>query len=157
MTLLTKILIVLGTTAFMEAFAWWAHKYVMHGFGWGWHKSHHVVTPGRFEKNDLYAVVFSFIAMGLFFAGTYVWEPVWYVALGVTLYGILYGFVHDGLVHQRWPFNYSPKNKYLRRLVHAHRIHHHTTTQHGAVSFGFLWAENPEILTAKLKANQGRS
>ena len=34
--------IVIGTVAFMEVFAWWVHKYIMHGeMGWGWHKSHH--------------------------------------------------------------------------------------------------------------------
>jgi len=74
------------------------------------------------------------------------------MALGFTIYGILYGFVHDGLVHQRWPFRVTPKSGYLQRLVHAHRLHHHTLTKDGAVSFGFLYAENPEKLKAKIKA-----
>jgi len=65
---------------------------------------------------------------------------------------VLYGFVHDGLVHQRWPFNYTPKKGYLFRLVLAHRMHHQTTEKDGAVSFGFLYAEPPERLKAELKA-----
>ena len=157
MTLLAKILVVITTIILMEVFAWWAHKYIMHGFGWGWHESHHVVTSGPFEKNDLYSVVFSIFAMTLFIVGSLYWTPIWYVALGITIYGLLYAFVHDGLVHQRWPFQYMPKNGYLRRLVHAHRLHHHVTTKDGAVSFGFLYAEKPEKLTEELKELQGRS
>jgi len=30
---------------------------VMHGWGWGWHRSHHEPRRGMFEKNDLFAVV----------------------------------------------------------------------------------------------------
>jgi len=146
-----NIALTLASIVFMEVFAWAFHKYFMHGPGWGWHESHHVQTRGPFETNDLYAVCFSVIAAGLFIAGSLWWTPLWYIALGFTIYGVLYGFVHDGLVHQRWPFQYSPKGGYLFRLVLAHRLHHHTTTKDGAVSFGFLWAENPQRLKAKLK------
>ena len=146
-----NLVITIISIIFMEAFAWAFHKYYMHGPGWGWHESHHVHTEGPFETNDLYAVCFSFIAAGLFIAGSLWWTPLWYIALGFTLYGLLYGFVHDGLVHQRWPFNYTSKRGYLFRLVLAHRMHHHTTTKDGAVSFGFLYAEKPEDLKAKLK------
>ena len=146
-----NLVITIVSIIFMEAFAWAFHKYYMHGPGWGWHESHHVHTEGPFETNDLYAVCFSFIAAGLFIAGSLWWTPLWYTALGFTLYGLLYGFVHDGLVHQRWPFNYTPTRGYLFRLVLAHRMHHHTTTKDGAVSFGFLYAEKSEDLKAKLK------
>ncbi len=54
MSPLTNTLVFLATLAGMEVFAWWAHKYVMHGWGWGWHKSHHEPRSGWFEKNDLY-------------------------------------------------------------------------------------------------------
>lgn len=157
--MILNVLIVLLSIAAMEVFAIYFHKHFMHGRGWNWHESHHVHTEGYFERNDLYAVCFSFIAAGLFIAGTLWWSPLWYVAIGFTIYGILYAFVHDGLVHQRWPFHYVPKSGYLYRLVLAHRMHHHTTTKEGSVSFGFLWAEKPEVLKAKLKANktyQGR-
>ena len=147
-----NILIIIASIIGMEIFALYFHKHFMHGRGWSWHESHHIHTDGHFEKNDLYAVCFSVIAAALFIAGSLWWMPLWYIALGFTIYGILYGFVHDGLVHQRWPFHITPKNAYLKRLVHAHRLHHHTTTKDGAVSFGFLYAENPEKLKASLKA-----
>lgn len=149
-----NIFIVVGSIVAMEVFALYFHKYYMHGRGWGWHESHHIHTPGYFEKNDLYAVAFSVIAATLFIAGSLWWSPLWYMALGFTLYGVLYGFVHDGLVHQRWPFRYLPKSGYLRRLVIAHRLHHHTTDRDGAVSFGFLWADNPDQLKMELKRNK---
>ena len=149
--MITNIAIVIAAVIFMEGFAWAFHKYWMHGPGWGTHRSHHIPTEGKFEKNDLYAVYFSVIAAGFFIAGSAGVTWMWYAGLGFTIYGLLYGFVHDGLVHQRWPFLYNPKNKYLRRLVHAHRLHHHTTTRDGAVSFGFLWAENPAGLKKTLK------
>lgn len=149
--MLINILITLAAIIGMEVFAWVFHKYYMHGPGWGWHESHHVPTQGYFEKNDLYAVWFSVIAAAMFIAGS-LWSPaLWYIALGFTIYGVLYGFVHDGLVHQRWPFHYTPRRGYLLRLVHAHRLHHHVTKKDGAVSFGFLYAPNPTKLKASLK------
>lgn len=153
MTILINTLIVIASLIGMEIFAWAFHKYYMHGRGWGWHESHHIRTEGAFEKNDLYGVCFSVIACGMFLAGSLWWQPLWFMALGVTLYGIFYGIVHDGLVHQRWPFNIPPRSKYLKRLVHAHKIHHHTTVRDGAVSFGFLWARDPEDLKRRLKSN----
>ena len=45
---------VLATFAAMEGVAWSSHKYVMHGFGWGWHRDHHEPHSNVLEKNDLY-------------------------------------------------------------------------------------------------------
>ena len=154
--MIAKLAITLATVVGMELTAWAVHKYIMHGrLGWGWHESHHRHTQGAFERNDLYAVVFSFISAALFIAGSLLWWPLWYVGVGMAVYGLLYAFVHDGLVHQRWPFHYLPKGGYLHRLVLAHRLHHHVSARDGAVSFGFLWAENPEKLKARLKSRAG--
>lgn len=154
MTVLGPVLIVIASVIGMEIFAWAIHKYVMHGPGWNWHQSHHEPTNGLFEKNDLYAVVFSIIAAGLFIAGSLYWMPLWWIAFGFTLYGLLYGFVHDGLVHQRFPFRVKARGAYLKRLVQAHRLHHAVHTKDGAVSFGFLYAENVRKLKARLKSLQ---
>jgi len=150
--MIVNSLIVIASIVGMEVFAILFHKYYMHGPGWGWHESHHRHTEGYFETNDLYAVCFSVIAAALFISGSLWWTPLWYVGVGFTIYGVLYAFVHDGLVHQRWPFNYTPKRGYLYRLVLAHRMHHHVTTKDGAVSFGFLYAQRPEKLKVELKA-----
>jgi len=50
MSLPAILLTIFLSIAGMELFAWWAQKYVMHGWGWGWHESHHVPTKGPFEK-----------------------------------------------------------------------------------------------------------
>jgi hypothetical protein len=38
--------IFLVTIVAMEAVAWAVHRYVMHGVGWGWHRSHHEPREG---------------------------------------------------------------------------------------------------------------
>ena len=153
MTSLLNFAIVLISVIGMEIFAWVIHKYVMHGPGWGWHESHHTETEGLFEKNDLYAVVFSFIAAGFFIIGSMGVTWLWFVGLGLTIYGILYGIVHEGLVHRRLPFPRKARGRYLKRLVQAHRLHHAAHTKEGCVSFGFIWAEDVQKLKAELKAN----
>ena len=69
------------------------------------------------------------------------------------VYGILYFLVHDGMVHQRWPFRYVPRRGYLKRLVQAHRMHHAVDGRDGCVSFGFLYA--PPV--GELKRRLGRT
>ena len=107
MTLLAKIMTVVATVAAMEAVAWGAHKYVMHGFGWGWHRDHHEPHDRRFEMNDLYALVGAAMSIGLFAVGSPLvmgagaWEPGTWMGLGVLIYGVIYTLIHDGLVHQR--------------------------------------------------------
>lgn len=156
-------LVTLAAFVAMEGAAWALHKYVMHGpLGWGWHRDHHEQHDHLLERNDLYAVVFAAPAVALFWIGA---QPglrwVWFVGLGVTLYGVMYAVVHDGLVHQRWPFRFMPKNPYARRLVQAHRLHHAVHGRQGCVSFGFLYAPDPRALKAKLggraKAPVGRN
>lgn len=145
--------IVVATVALMELFAWWAHKYVMHGWGWGWHRSHHEPHDDSLEKNDLYAVVFASVAILLFWIGTDVWV-VWWIAVGITAYGALYFIAHDGLVHHRWPFRYVPKSGYLKRLYQAHRLHHAVKGKDGCVSFGFLWSPPLDELKDQLRHNR---
>ncbi|MFC0252790.1 sterol desaturase family protein [Massilia consociata] len=155
--MLLNTLIVVLTVVLMELFSIVAHKYVMHGFGWGWHKSHHEPRTGWFEKNDLYAVVFAGVAIALIWFGTEGAWPLQWVGAGMTAYGVLYFVAHDGLVHRRWPFRYTPRSGYLKRLYQAHRMHHAVEGKDGAVSFGFLYAPPVHKLKQALHAqHQGR-
>ncbi|MGV6820180.1 MAG: sterol desaturase family protein [Parvularcula sp.] len=156
MTIWTKLLLVFGTASFMEFVAWWAHKYVMHGWGWGWHRDHHEHHNRLFEKNDLYAVVFSILSISLFLAGTLWWAPLFWISTGILIYGLIYTLVHDGLVHQRYPWKWVPKRGYFKRVVQAHKIHHAVQSKEGAVSFGFVWARDPHHLKEQLRKIQGR-
>ena len=153
--LLINTLVVLATVVAMEGLAWFVHRYIMHGpIGWGWHKSHHEHTEGWFEVNDLYAVVFTVLAGAIMTFGIAGVWPLHQIGMGLMVYGILYFIVHDGLVHQRWPFNYAPKNSYLRRLIRGHQLHHAVHGRDGAVSFGFLYSPKVEHLKAKLRDNR---
>ena len=152
--MMLNVAVVLATAAVMEGVAYVTHRYVMHGpLGWGWHRSHHEETEGTFERNDLYAVVFTVLSGALITVGIAGVWPLRQVGIGLMVYGILYFIVHDGLVHQRWPFRYVPKRGYVKRLVQAHRLHHAVEGRDGCVSFGFLYAPKPTALKAKLKEN----
>lgn len=154
MNFLIPLFLVVGTVVFMEWFAAWSHEHIMHGWGWRWHKSHHEPHDETLEKNDLYAVIFAGFAIFLFWIGSAFFWPIWWVAVGISLYGILYFFMHDGLVHQRWPFRYVPRKGYLKRVYQAHRLHHAVEGRDGCVSFGFVYAEPVETLVKKLQTNR---
>lgn len=147
--------IVAATVVGMEIFAAVAHRHVMHGWGWGWHRSHHEPRTGAFEVNDLYAVVFAVPSIALIYLGTAFDHWALWVGAGMTVYGFLYFFVHDGLVHSRWPFRVVPRNAYLKRLVQAHRMHHAVHGRAGCVSFGFLYARPVRALKDELRQLHG--
>ncbi len=148
--------IVLATVVAMEGVAWGSHRYIMHGFGWGWHRDHHEPHARRLEKNDLYALVGAALSIAMFawgsawVLGEAAWWPATWIGLGVLLYGVIYTLVHDGLVHQRY-FRWVPKRGYAKRLVQAHKLHHATVGREGGVSFGFVFARDPARLRAELK------
>ncbi|RZV33740.1 MAG: beta-carotene hydroxylase [Sphingomonadaceae bacterium] len=147
------VLIVLASVAGMELFAWWAHKYVMHGWGWAWHRDHHEPHDKTLEKNDLFAVVFGTIVFVMFAIGYYMSDALWWTAFGITVYGVIYSVVHDGLVHQRY-FRWVPRRGYAKRLVQAHKLHHATVGKEGGVSFGFVFARNPLRLKEELRCQR---
>lgn len=150
--------LVLGTFLFMEFMAWFTHKYVMHGFMWCWHKSHHEPREGHFEKNDLFAVVFSIPSIVMIVLGLNLWEPLLWIGIGVACYGLFYLIFHDGIVHQRFPFNLITfrRGSYMRRIIDGHHIHHAVHEKDGAVSFGFLYAPTQDHLGRELKRKQAQ-
>ncbi len=142
-----------GTVFFMEIAATLFHKHVMHGVGWGWHASHHVPRHGHLEKNDLYTLVFSFATIGLFALGGY-HAALWWIAMGISVYGLLYGLLHDVLVHRRLPLKWQARSGYLKHLSVAHHLHHATRNREGCVSFGFLYAPPLDRLRSELKSSK---
>ena len=151
--------IVLFAAAFalMEGVAWFTHKYVMHGFGWVWHRSHHTPRTGMFELNDMFAVVFATPAIVCIYLGVHGLPLLLPIGLGVTAYGAFYSMFHDGLVHRRYPTPLNAKSRFWKRLIQAHRIHHAVNTKQGCVSFGFLLAQPVRKLKAQLAAIQAEA
>src|SRR5687768_17572139 len=99
---LRPLAIVLATIVAMEGVAWASHKYVMHGFGWAWHRDHHEPHAKALEKNDRFALVGAALSIAMFalgspwILGADAWWPGTWIGLGVLGYGIIYTLVHDG-------------------------------------------------------------
>ncbi len=69
------------------------------------------------------------------------YEPTWliYIGLGILLYGIAYMLVHDIFIHRRLKIFQKPKNKYLKGILFAHRIHHSNLGKENCEYFGMLF------------------
>ena len=153
MTALWFILIFAGFVLLMEVVAWTTHRYVMHGWLWSLHRSHHEPRMGAFEKNDWFAVIFAIPSMVLIYLGVNVHILALAAGLGILAYGLIYFFFHDILVHRRFDFGLRPKKGYLARVVQAHRLHHAVEGKEGCVSFGFIFPPSPQRLKAMLAGN----
>src|SRR5690606_10435611 len=151
------ILLFIGTILAMEAFAYAAHRWVMHGPGWFLHASHHRAHTGNWELNDLYAVIFAVPSIALLYGGVQLgwWPGFTWIGAGIAGYGAIYFGFHDVIVHQRLPHRYVARSHYMKRIVQAHRLHHAIESKHGTVSFGFLWAPPAEVLKRQLQARGG--
>lgn len=135
------VLVILFVFVFMEGVAWFLHKYVMHGVGWFLHKDHHYPRKGRFEKNDLFGVLFSIISFLFILTGILSgFDIKLAIGIGIMMYGIGYFLVHDVFFHQRIKIGYKPKSKYVKRILNAHGVHHAMSTPKTGVNFGFLYA-----------------
>lgn len=149
---LQGFLLFVATILAMEAVAYGAHRWIMHGPGWFLHASHHRPRSGRFEANDLYAVIFAIPSVTLLLGGVNFGWGSWaiWVGAGIAAYGAIYFGFHDVIVHKRIAHRYVARSTYMKRIVQAHRLHHVVETRLGTVSFGFLWAPRPEALKAEL-------
>lgn len=144
-----ETLIFVAAFAGMEGVAYLTHRYVMHGFLWSLHESHHIPRQGLFEKNDWFVFWFAAPSILLIWLGVNVEPLLLPVGLGMTAYGFCYFAFHDGIVHRRLPIRYRGKNAYMKRIIQAHFVHHATTGKEGAVSFGFLYAGPVDELDAE--------
>ena len=137
------VIVLVGSYFFMEFMAWFAHKYVMHGFAWFLHADHHSRKPQKsdsfFEKNDSFFVIFALPAMLAFIFGAIEAFPLLIAAgIGITLYGATYFLVHDVLFHQRFNLLKIRGNFYLRAIRRAHGMHHVHYTMENGECFGLL-------------------
>ena len=132
---MTPVLLVLGTMVVMEPVAAAVHRLFGHGPGWELHRDHHDPGPGPLERNDAIPVTFALLSMGAFWIGLSRpgWSWLFWVATGVTLYGLSYALVHDVYIHRRLPL--LPRRiTVLEPWRRAHLEHHRT----GLAPFGVL-------------------
>ena len=141
MTLLVYAVVIIGVFFFMEFVAWLLHKYVMHGFGWFLHEDHHRYTKGRFEKNDVFGLIFSIVSFLFIFTGWLDGYDIKFaIGIGILAYGLAYFMVHDVFFHRRVNLRYKPKSRYMKRVLYAHTIHHQKSSAYDGVCFGFIIA-----------------
>ncbi|ARS35907.1 fatty acid hydroxylase [Pontibacter actiniarum] len=137
--MLTGVGIMLFTFVAMEGVAWVMHKYVLHGFLWFLHKSHHTRHTHAFELNDLFFAYYGTLAMLFFVFGSDPIDYRFWVGAGITLYGVAYFVIHDVFIHRRIRVFGKTSNVYLKALNMAHKVHHKEQGKHGSESFGMLW------------------
>ena len=123
---MTDVLVAVAALVLMEPVTALVHRFVMHGFGMGWHRSHHEAPRTVLEANDLFPVVFAgatvvLLAVGVYAASApHVLIP---IGIGITAYGAAYLLVHDVVIHRRLAYLRFP-DRLLRRLREAHNVHH---------------------------------
>ena len=121
----------------------YTHGTVYHGQPSLWssiHSSHHAHQSTLFEANDLLgvanALIFAPLMQWVFFMPATIGTSVLFGALsGVSMFGVGYILVHDGLHHKRFPVSRLGRIPWLRRVADAHAKHH--TSSRGP-PFGFF-------------------
>ncbi len=137
----TNTMLVLGAFVAMEATAWMAHKYIMHGLLWSLHKDHHKKESDNFiEHNDFFFLIFATPGITCLFLGMQQdYNFLFWIGLGIALYGFTYFFVHDIFIHQRFKFFRNANNAYFKAIRRAHKVHHKHLGKTNGECFGMLW------------------
>jgi len=140
-TIFIKFLIVMLAFLSMEGVAWFTHKFIMHGLLWSLHKDHHKKeTTGFFEHNDFFFLIFAIPGIaGLFFGTQHNFNFLFWLGLGITIYGFAYFLVHDIFIHRRFKVFRNTDNQYLKAIRRAHKTHHKHLGKEKGECFGMLW------------------
>ena len=139
MQTLINILWIITAFWFMEFVAWFAHKYVMHTFGWSLHKDHHQPTGNFFQRNDMFAIIFAIPSwLNMQFGVMAGFDFRFYIGLGILFYGIAYTVMHEVIIHNRWGNRDKIKHWYLQGLARAHFAHHKHKEKEDGECFGML-------------------
>ena len=132
--------VVILTFFAMEGITWLTHKYVMHGFLWYLHEDHHQPSPGFFEKNDAFFLIFaipSWLCIMLGLQNELYWVAG--IGFGIALYGFAYFIIHEVIIHQRFKWFTRSNNSYVRTIRWAHKMHHKHLGKEDGESFGMLF------------------
>lgn len=125
----------------MEFVSYLVHRFIYHNLLWVLHKSHHTRREGVFELNDLFPLAFAAVTIMLLFHGLS--DPAGSdfvaVAVGMTLYGAVYFFIHDLYVHRRAKW-LKLRLPFLMKIKKAHAIHH----RDGGEPYGLLFFSTGE-------------
>ncbi len=137
---LYDIPIVIASFFGMEAVARLMHKYLMHGILWPIHKDHHIDMGHKFQRNNLFGLIFSAISIFLFIetflTGSSVYAS---IGFGLLFYGIAYLIIHDMIIHNKYiHLRYRHHSKYMDNIIAVHEYHHTYRGDKKGVNWGFL-------------------
>jgi beta-carotene 3-hydroxylase len=133
------ILFLIAAFFLTEIAAWSAHKFLMHGFMWYFHRDHHQGKQGFFERNDVFFLIFAIpswlgIMLGLMYKQyAFVW-----MGFGIMAYGFTYFLVHDVFIHRRFKWIREMNTPYFIAIRRAHKMHHKHTGKEDGECFGLL-------------------
>ena len=141
LSIFIAIFITIASFILMEGVAWGTHKYIMHGFLWTLHKDHHKKDHyGFFEKNDYFFLIFAIPGIiGLLLGMQNNYNYIFWIGLGITLYGFTYFFIHEIFIHQRFKWIKKLNHKYFLAIKRAHKIHHKSLNKERGECFGMLF------------------
>jgi beta-carotene 3-hydroxylase len=145
---------VAGAFVAMEGVSYTAHRWVMHGRGMAWHRSHHPPRDRGFEANDRFPAIFAAIAIAAFAWAAVDPAAAWLrpIAVGVSAYGICYFLVHEVFIHRRLRIP-LPRWRYLAWLDESHRIHH----LYGGEPYGMLLPTVSREVRERARARASRA
>jgi beta-carotene 3-hydroxylase len=136
----------------MEPWARILHGKLWHRSLWSIHRSHHTRRRGRFERNDILSATHAPFAAALVMIGCNMHGPLAALAIGtgvgMTVFGIAYVVVHDGLVHGRLPVAFLARIPFLRGVRDAHAVHH----ARGEAPYGFFLGQRELTRTPRARA-----
>ena len=134
----------------MEAVAWLAHKYLMHGLGWFLHEDHHAPHNKKMEKNDFFFLIFGIPSWWCIMLGMMKHNSISVsVGIGIMVYGLCYIFVHEIFIHQRLKWFRNTDSAYFRAIRYAHKIHHKHLGKEDGECFGMLYVPRKYYIKAK--------
>ena len=139
--ILLKLMMILIAFCGMEGVAWLSHKYLMHGPLWKLHKDHHKKElDGFFEHNDFFFLIFAIPGIvALLFGIRSGYSLLFWIGIGICLYGLMYFLVHDVFIHQRIKILRDTDTIYLKAIRRAHKTHHKHLGKEDGECFGMLW------------------
>ncbi len=154
--ILINLFIVLAAFLTMEGVAWFTHKYIMHGLLWTFHRDHHKKeSDSFFERNDFFFLIFAIPGIiCLYFGMRNDYNYLFWIGLGITLYGFAYFFVHDIFIHQRFKLLRNANSPYFKALRRAHKMHHKHIGKEDGECFGMLWVPLKYYREMKPKTNE---
>lgn len=125
----------------MEAVARLMHKYVMHGILWKIHMDHHIDMGHRFQRNNLFGILFAGISIAFFASWARTGNTAFAAAgFGMAMYGLVYLIVHDMIIHNSYIHLRDRKHSsYVQNLIAVHQMHHKNDGRNKGVNWGFLF------------------